>query len=93
MTTSSKRGSLFTFLGTQLTVNRMGYGAMQLAGLGVWGTPKAIDAAIAVLRENLVAVDLALSPKAQTKRHGIASHARKVLINHARHRVDSCVLP
>jgi pyridoxine 4-dehydrogenase len=34
-----------------LTVNRMGYGAMQLAGPGVFGPPADRDAAIAVLRE------------------------------------------
>ena len=33
------------------TVNRMGYGAMQLAGPGVFGPPKNRDTAIAVLRE------------------------------------------
>src|ERR1700733_2906228 len=33
------------------TVTRMGYGAMQLAGPGVFGPPKDHDAAIAVLRE------------------------------------------
>ncbi|SOY39772.1 putative aldo/keto reductase, NAD(P)-binding [Cupriavidus taiwanensis] len=33
------------------TVNRMGYGAMQLAGPGVFGPPKDRDGAIAVLRE------------------------------------------
>ena len=33
------------------TVNRMGYGAMQLAGPGVFGPPKDHDTAIAVLRE------------------------------------------
>jgi len=32
-------------------VNRMGYGAMQLAGLGVFGPPKDADQALAVLRE------------------------------------------
>lgn len=37
-------------LGTRV-VNRMGYGAMQLAGPGVFGPPKDRDAAIAVLRE------------------------------------------
>jgi pyridoxine 4-dehydrogenase len=41
----------FTLLGTSLTVNRMGYGAMQLAGPGVWGPPRDVDEAIAVLRE------------------------------------------
>jgi aryl-alcohol dehydrogenase-like predicted oxidoreductase len=44
-------GGRFTFPGTPLTVHRMGYGAMQLAGPGVWGPPKDPDAAIAVLRE------------------------------------------
>jgi pyridoxine 4-dehydrogenase len=34
-----------------LTVPRMGYGAMQLAGPGVFGPPKDRDAAVAVLRE------------------------------------------
>ncbi|GLQ97405.1 aldo/keto reductase family oxidoreductase [Dyella mobilis] len=33
------------------TVNRMGYGAMQLAGPGVFGPPKDRDAALAVLRQ------------------------------------------
>jgi len=41
----------FTFPGTPLTVNRMGYGAMQLAGPGVFGPPRDVDAALAVLRE------------------------------------------
>jgi pyridoxine 4-dehydrogenase len=33
------------------TVNRMGYGAMQLAGKGVFGPPRDMDAALAVLHE------------------------------------------
>src|SRR6201987_1224099 len=41
----------FTFPGTSLTVNRMGYGAMQLAGPHVFGPPRDTDEAIAVLRE------------------------------------------
>ena len=32
------------------TVHRLGYGAMQLAGPGVFGPPKDRDAALAVLR-------------------------------------------
>jgi pyridoxine 4-dehydrogenase len=43
--------STFTLPGTPLTVNRLGYGAMQLAGAGVWGPPHDVDAALAVLRE------------------------------------------
>ena len=41
----------FTLLGKSMTLNRMGYGAMQLAGPGVWGPPRDVNAAIAVLRE------------------------------------------
>lgn len=37
-------------LGGDLTVNRLGYGAMQLAGPGVFGPPKDEAGAIAVLR-------------------------------------------
>ena len=37
------------------TINRMGYGAMQLAGPGVFGPPKDKAAALAVLREALAA--------------------------------------
>ncbi|TMA79697.1 MAG: aldo/keto reductase family oxidoreductase [Deltaproteobacteria bacterium] len=48
-------GGRFTFPGTSLTVQRMGYGAMQLAGPGVWGPPKDPDGAIAVLREAVAA--------------------------------------
>jgi len=48
---TNKLGGRFTFPGTTLDVNRMGYGAMQLAGPGVYGPPKDEDAAVAVLRE------------------------------------------
>jgi pyridoxine 4-dehydrogenase len=41
----------FTLPGNSMTLNRMGYGAMQLAGPGVWGPPRDVNAAIAVLRE------------------------------------------
>jgi aryl-alcohol dehydrogenase-like predicted oxidoreductase len=41
----------FTLPGKSVTLNRMGYGAMQLAGPGVWGPPRDVNAAIAVLRE------------------------------------------
>jgi len=41
----------FILPGTSKTVNRMGYGAMQLAGPGVWGPPRNVDTATAVLRE------------------------------------------
>ncbi len=48
-------GGTFTFAGTSLTINRLGYGAMQLAGPGVWGPPKDPDHAVAVLREAIAA--------------------------------------
>jgi pyridoxine 4-dehydrogenase len=51
MMSEAKLGGRFTFPGTELTVHRMGYGAMQLAGPGVWGPPSDPDAAVAVLRE------------------------------------------
>jgi aryl-alcohol dehydrogenase-like predicted oxidoreductase len=51
MTTQIDPGGTFTFAGTAMTVNRMGYGAMQLSGPHVWGPPRDTDAAIAVLRE------------------------------------------
>jgi aryl-alcohol dehydrogenase-like predicted oxidoreductase len=44
-------GGTFTFPGTTMTINRMGYGAMQLAGPHVWGPPRDREQAIAVLRE------------------------------------------
>jgi pyridoxine 4-dehydrogenase len=45
-------------MGGDLTVTRMGYGAMQLAGRGVFGPPADRDAAVAVLRE---AVELGIT--------------------------------
>ena len=50
-TTTIELGGTLTFPGTSFTVNRMGYGAMQLAGPGVWGPPRDADEAAAVLRE------------------------------------------
>jgi len=44
-------GGNFTLPNTSMTLNRMGYGAMQLAGPQVWGPPRDVDSAIAVLRE------------------------------------------
>lgn len=41
----------FTLPNTSMTLKRMGYGAMQLAGEGVWGPPRDTAAAVAVLRE------------------------------------------
>ena len=55
MTTQIDLGGTFTLPGTSMTVNRMGYGAMQLAGPQVWGPPRDRKAAIAVLREAVAA--------------------------------------
>ena len=55
MTRQINLGGSFTIANTSLTINRMGYGAMQLAGQDgdkrVWGPPRDIPGAIAVLRE------------------------------------------
>ena len=55
MTQQAALSGTFTFPGTSLSVNRMGYGAMQLAGREgnkvVWGPPGDIDGAIALLKE------------------------------------------
>jgi aryl-alcohol dehydrogenase-like predicted oxidoreductase len=48
-------GGTFTLPGTSIVLERMGYGAMQLAGPQVWGPPRDINAAIAVLREAVAA--------------------------------------
>jgi aryl-alcohol dehydrogenase-like predicted oxidoreductase len=50
-TIMSKLTNAGTFALGRHTVNRMGYGAMQLAGPGVFGPPKDHAAALAVLRE------------------------------------------
>ena len=59
MTNSSNLGGTFRFPNTSIVVNRMGYGAMQLAGRDgdklVWGPPRDVPAAIAVLREAVAA--------------------------------------
>ncbi len=51
MIDQKERAASFTLPGTSMTLNRMGYGAMQLAGPGVWGPPRDVNTAIAVLRE------------------------------------------
>jgi pyridoxine 4-dehydrogenase len=52
MTAKTLPGGTFT-MAEDLTVTRIGYGAMQLAGPGVFGPPRDRDAAVAVLREAL----------------------------------------
>ena len=55
MANQSGLGGTFTFPNTSITVNRIGYGTMQLAGRDgnkvVWGPPPDVPEAIAVLRQ------------------------------------------
>ncbi len=51
MTKQVELGGSFTLANSSLTVNRMGYGAMQLAGPEVWGPPRDPGEAVRVLRE------------------------------------------
>ncbi len=51
MSEQKELGGTFELPGTAFSVKRMGYGAMQLAGPQVWGPPRDVEAAIAVLRE------------------------------------------
>ena len=71
--TTSLPGGTFT-LADDLTVTRIGYGAMQLAGPRVFGPPADRDGAVAVLRE---AVELGHHP-----------HRHQRLLRPARHQPD-----
>ena len=51
MTTETNLGGSFTLANSSLTLNRVGYGAMQLAGPQVWGPPRDPDEAVRVLQE------------------------------------------
>jgi hypothetical protein len=51
MTNETDLGGSFTPRGTSMTLRRMGYGAMQLAGPEVWGPPADVNAAVALLQE------------------------------------------
>jgi pyridoxine 4-dehydrogenase len=61
MTTSPEQtsaphpGGTFQLSGSDITLNRMGYGAMQLAGPQVFGPPRNVHVAVAVLREAVAA--------------------------------------
>jgi pyridoxine 4-dehydrogenase len=59
-------GSL-TLPGTSMILGRMGYGAMKLAGPGVWGPPQDVNTAGAVLRE---AVESGVN---HIDRHGVSA--------------------
>src|SRR5262249_30164029 len=51
MTKQTKLGGTFMLANTSLTMNRIGYGAMQLAGPEVWGPPRDLPGAVRVLRQ------------------------------------------
>ena len=51
MVDAASLGGTFTLPGSSITLHRMGYGAMQLAGPHVFGPPRDHAAALAVLRE------------------------------------------
>jgi aryl-alcohol dehydrogenase-like predicted oxidoreductase len=70
----------FTLPGTSTTLKRMGYGAMQLAGPQVWGPPRDVAAAIAVLR---AAVDAGVNHIDTSDYYG--PHVTNQLIKQALH--------
>jgi aryl-alcohol dehydrogenase-like predicted oxidoreductase len=51
VTEQTNLAGTFTLPNTTMSLKRMGYGAMQLAGPQVFGPPRDLDAALAVLRE------------------------------------------
>jgi pyridoxine 4-dehydrogenase len=55
MITRTDLGGSFTFANTTVSVKRMGYGAMQLAGPQVWGPPRDWEEAVRVLQEAIEA--------------------------------------
>lgn len=52
MTTTAQASGTFA-IGGDLTVNRLGFGAMQITGPGVWGDPADPDEALRVLRRSV----------------------------------------
>ncbi|OXM70673.1 MULTISPECIES: aldo/keto reductase family oxidoreductase [Amycolatopsis] len=86
MTANTLAGGTFTLTGG-LTVGRMGYGAMQLAGPGVFGPPADRDAAVAVLRE---AVELGVNHIDTADFYG--PHVTNQIIREALHPYDGIVV-
>jgi aryl-alcohol dehydrogenase-like predicted oxidoreductase len=80
MLRQSNLAGTFTLPGTSMSLNRMGYGAMQLAGPQVFGPPRDVDAAIAVLRE---AVDAGVNHIDTSDYYG--PHVTNQLIKQALH--------
>ena len=67
-------------LGNEISVHRLGYGAMRLTGPGIWGPPKDRNAALAVLRR---AVELGVNFIDTADSHG--PHVNEELIAEALH--------
>ncbi|MDQ0378658.1 aldo/keto reductase family oxidoreductase [Amycolatopsis thermophila] len=86
MTANTLAGGTFT-MAEGLTVGRMGYGAMQLAGPGVFGPPADRDAAVAVLRE---AVELGVNHIDTADFYG--PHVTNEIIREALHPYDGLVV-
>ncbi|MEU5693909.1 aldo/keto reductase [Actinosynnema sp. NPDC020468] len=74
-------------LGGDLTVNRLGYGAMRLTGPGIWGDPADRDNAIAVLRR---AVELGVDLVDTADSYG--PHVNEELIREALHPYDGVAI-
>ncbi|OBF29574.1 oxidoreductase [Mycobacterium sp. ACS1612] len=88
MTTQSIAHASGTFtLGGDLTVNRLGFGAMRLTGTGVWGPPADHDECIRVLRR---AVELGVNFIDTANSYG--PYVSEELIREALHPYDGVVI-
>src|SRR5215204_816944 len=88
MTTESVAQAAGTFaLGGDLTVNRLGFGAMRLTGKGVWGPPDDRDECIRVLRR---AVELGVNFIDTANSYG--PYVSEELIREALHPYDGVVI-
>src|ERR1700732_508320 len=86
--TSLSAASSGTFsLGGELTVNRLGFGAMRLTGEGIWGPPRDRAAAIAVLRR---AVELGVNFIDTADSYG--PYVSEEIIHDALHPYDGVVI-
>ena len=88
MTTHSAAQGSGTFgIGSDLTVNRLGFGAMRLTGKGVWGPPDDRDECIRVLRR---AVELGVNFIDTANSYG--PYVSEELIREALHPYDGVVV-
>jgi pyridoxine 4-dehydrogenase len=76
--TATQAGAVI--LGNELSVNRLGYGAMRLTGPGIWGAPNDRKAALAILRR---AVELGINFVDSADSYG--PHVSEELIAEALH--------